>query len=94
VTYNPSTSVAEYGSLPVRIYPNPSADVVNFEFGDGLGTAQLRLFDLQGRLLRTEDVDLGQAFQLSLVGLPDGLYQYTLLQEQRQATGRLKKRTN
>ncbi len=94
VTYNPSTSVAEYGSLPVRIYPNPTADLVNFEFGNGVGVAQLRLFDLQGRLLRTEDVDLGQAYPLSLSGLPDGLYQYILLQEQRQATGRLVKRAN
>ncbi|MBK8921100.1 MAG: T9SS type A sorting domain-containing protein [Saprospirales bacterium] len=73
----------------IRVFPNPATDQVRFEFPDHTGnTVRLRLFDLQGRLVRQTSWS-GGAGRLSLEGLASGVYLYELSGEGWKTSGRL-----
>lgn len=56
-----------------RLYPNPAHERVTVALADADAQATLTLTDLQGRLLQTHIFPSG-THQLSLAGLPAGLY--------------------
>ncbi|MEO8591196.1 MAG: T9SS type A sorting domain-containing protein [Flavobacteriales bacterium] len=74
----PSTSVPEVTPTEVGVYPNPAQDLVTVDLPNASTTATVSLVDVTGRAIIE-----GRSFQqqgtyartqLSLKGLPDGLY--------------------
>ncbi len=57
----------------VRVWPNPAADFLYLEAGEGSG--QLSLYDLRGRLCAETPVQNGRA-ALAVSALPTGVYQW------------------
>ena len=77
---NTSTSPENAGDKTIYIYPNPTQDVL---IVNGIDTQVLRVFDMQGRLLKQE-----KGNQVSVGDLADGTY---LLQVGTQVTRFIKK---
>ena len=77
---NTSTSPENAGDKTIYIYPNPTQDVL---IVNGIDTPVLRVFDMQGRLLKQE-----KGNQVSVGDLADGTY---LLQVGTQVTQFIKK---
>ncbi|TAE54933.1 MAG: T9SS C-terminal target domain-containing protein [Bacteroidetes bacterium] len=61
-------------SFPVRIFPNPAADVVTIEWDQRLPEAQIQVFDIQGAKVYEQPVLQAVSSRISLSGLPAGLY--------------------
>jgi len=59
----------------VRVFPNPVGDVLNYRVADLESVQRIQLFDGHGKLLRETRVIDGQ---LSLNGLPKGVYFFVL----------------
>lgn len=92
ITFVPqATSVAEETLNPIRTYPNPAADYLHFDFGDWQGKAQLQVYDLQGRRMGSWEIAVDEPYRLQVNEWADGLYQYVLVYNERQYTGRLMK---
>jgi hypothetical protein len=60
----------------IRIYPNPTSDVVNIEFAsqDIPDDAEITLYNMQGEKLIRKLLRNESSFQLSLSGKPTGMY--------------------
>ena len=59
---------------PARIFPNPSGDKVTLEWkGDGVGSVELRLWDMWGRALSAHTAS-GARWTLDLTSYPSGIY--------------------
>lgn len=66
--------------VSIIVAPNPSSDIVRFEINsDAFKTFDLRLFDVSGKLIRTEII--GQQYQLHRKNLSAGVYFYGLYHE-------------
>jgi hypothetical protein len=63
-------------SLPVQVFPNPAADVLNLQLsGSRTMVATVRLLDLKGRELHRTELAAGTTqYALSIAQLPAGLY--------------------
>ncbi|PIB36210.1 hypothetical protein BFP72_12825 [Reichenbachiella sp. 5M10] len=61
-------------SANLQLYPNPTRDEVQVEIPNEKGTATLSLTDLNGRVWRTESIDLAHPHPLSIHGLSSGAY--------------------
>jgi hypothetical protein len=91
VTYTSTTSVSENELNPIRLYPNPAYDRVTLDFGQLVGQGKLQLFDLQGKLIREATINLGSPYEMTLEGMPTGLYQYVVQTSNNFYRGRLMK---
>lgn len=60
-------------SSDLTVYPNPTLDGVTLRSQDAGRRAEVRLFALDGRLLRTEEWT-GESLRLDLSALPTGVY--------------------
>lgn len=68
---------------PMRLYPNPTTDVVMIEMGDfATRTCQLQLVALDGKVLKMQTVSNVSNLTLSLSDLPAGLYALVVRDEQ------------
>lgn len=76
--------------VDIKVYPNPFTESATFEInGRSFDAVKLQLFDLQGRLVRSEKSS-GSRFQFDRNHLPRGLYMFTLESEgQLIATGKM-----
>ncbi len=54
------------------VYPNPAKDVLNID--SELAITTLRLFDFTGKLVQTNTYDSEKTIEISLEGLPKGVY--------------------
>ena len=61
-----ATDLDSLQPTPIMIYPNPSHDIIHV---DGIKPTDLRVFDLQGRMLLTDHGN-----QITIAGLPEGTY--------------------
>ena len=78
-------------SISVQVLPNPTRDVAAFSIaGQSLDNTQLRLFDLKGNLLRTENLS-GDKGLLQLNNLPTGIYVWELRGKGLHKSGKLVK---
>lgn len=69
-----SASNTDMDDVLFSIYPNPAVnDFVTVSFSNMIGKAQVHLLDIQGRMLRSQEVSAGKA-DFSLVGLSKGVY--------------------
>lgn len=91
ITYDAATSVSENALNPIKLYPNPAYDRVTLDFGQLSGQGRLQLFDLQGKLVRETALDLGSPYEMTLEGMPTGLYQYVVQSSSQFYRGRLMK---
>lgn len=91
ITYDAATSVAENALNPIKMYPNPAYDRVTLDFGQLSGLGKLQLFDLQGKLVREEAIELSSPYEMTLEGMPTGLYQYVVQNNNQFYRGRLMK---
>lgn len=64
-------------SISVVLYPNPSSGTVHFNSGGASGT--LSLFDLQGKLVRSDVI--GEADETVLYDLPNGMLLFRFVSE-------------
>ncbi len=77
--------------VAVQVYPNPATRYADFMIGEAeTGNTELRLYDLNGRLLRAEKWS-GARGRVDLQGLAPGVYLYRLLGRGWQTSGRLVK---
>lgn len=75
----------------VTIYPNPTSDMVSFEFLNILGKTNVEIFDAAGRLLQSHQYDLLE-YQIKTVNLNSfaaGVYFYTIKNEAVEKTGKI-----
>ena len=80
LTHDGITAVSENGIevRPYLFYPNPAQDRLHFQFSPDVKPTQVELYDLQGRLVRTQ----GDAFDsLDLGMLPAGTYTLRITME-------------
>lgn len=57
----------------IKVYPNPTADYVNFELPSSItGAAQVTIIDILGKVVRRENI--GESRVLNLSGLSNGAY--------------------
>ncbi|MBK8557895.1 MAG: VCBS repeat-containing protein [Lewinellaceae bacterium] len=85
-TISSGTSGA-WGAVDLKLFPNPTSGVVNADFSNlENGEIQFRLLDMQGSVLRQQNLSVGQSsfrHAIDLSMLPKGVYQL----EWRQAKG-------
>jgi hypothetical protein len=70
-----------------EIYPNPVAEYIVFSFSGDHQLGFFELYDLQGRLMLTEEI--GPSERLSLEGLSSGMYLYNLYMDGMLQSGKL-----
>lgn len=80
-----------------KLYPNPTSDAINLSFGlnEPLRKAVITIFDLQGKLLQSQQVNTienGQVISLDVSQLPQGLYMATITTETERMTARFSKK--
>lgn len=75
-----ATNIPEMDSQvsPVMLYPNPVNDILNLQYTPDVTPKQIELYDLRGRLVRTQSKDLES---LNLQGLPVGTYTMRVMLE-------------
>mgnify|MGYP000008082492 FL=1 len=86
LTLSGLSDIDEYPSgLSLRVFPNPARDEVNIAFtAAAAGEGRLRITDVLGRLVYEEQASVAPGanrLQLSLSGMPAGLYTVMLLHE-------------
>ena len=75
-----TTGIASHSDGILRIYPNPTNDIVNVRFTNGNGkweNTEIRVYDVYGRLLRTVETCHGaslQTMQIDLSHYATGVY--------------------
>lgn len=65
--------VAENNALAIQVYPNPAREYLNIVLPEGIAQAQIRLYDLQGRILIDDVTSFGQG-KLRTDDLASGSY--------------------
>ncbi len=88
--------IADQTDLEFVIFPNPSSDRINIQFGNGqqISDAVLRITDLNGKLIHAEGIyHLGEdkRIELELGNLPQGMYLLTIQSKQGQMSKRFSK---
>ncbi len=76
ITVENCTSISEYSSNEMVVYPNPASDVITISFGKvDASQVEITLFDLSGRLVSNEVLNLnGSSVEVSVNQLPAGVY--------------------
>lgn len=82
----PGASVADLNEFAAIAYPNPTADLLNIKLSAvrDLGKVQTSLFDMTGRLVRSDVTEAnGQSarFTLDLASVPNGTYYLDVLSD-------------
>jgi hypothetical protein len=74
-TFSPSTSVAEFKSGDVKLFPTLAKDVLNIELGKGLGAANMQILNLSGQVVKTQKLnDTEGVSTLNISDLAVGAY--------------------
>lgn len=73
------TGIYQQLNRKITIYPNPAQSIVTLEMSNPIELLSLGLYDLQGKEVR---VFRKEAKQLSMIGLPKGLYFLRITSEQ------------
>lgn len=81
--YTPGTaSVIETASIQTTLYPNPFTTEVTFVFSNELRKAELKLFDVSGKEMRS-NIFSGKQITIQREDLPSGIYFYQLILDNR-----------
>ncbi len=74
--FDPLLSTQENSHFNFTVYPNPSYDVVNFNF-DSNESLRLEIYDIQGRMMLSENNALS-GYEVSKSDLKSGIYIYKI----------------
>lgn len=76
ITVENCTSISEFSSNEMVVYPNPASDVITISFGKvDASQVEITMFDLSGRLVSNEVMNLnGSSVEVSVNQLPAGVY--------------------
>jgi hypothetical protein len=58
----------------IKTYPNPSSGYFNIEVEDGIEISDLKVFDINGKLIQTIVSDHSSKLSIDLTGKPKGVY--------------------
>ena len=68
-------SVESFNANSIKVYPNPANDIVNIDGISGrIGNANLKIYDLNGRLLTNQPLDFNQQQQIDVSQYQSGVY--------------------
>ena len=67
------TSINELEQTNIKIFPNPTQDILNLEYDETLEIEQLKIFDFQGQMIRSLQVE-NDFSQISIADFPKGVY--------------------
>lgn len=67
------TSINELEQTTIKIFPNPTQDILNLEYDKTIKIEQLKIFDFQGQLVKSLQVENGFS-QISISDFPKGVY--------------------
>ena len=88
--FMPASGTKELGdNIQVSIYPNPATEKVLFELGNQtIKSANLQLFDLSGKLIRSEKVNSNR-HEVRLNNIPAGVYLWQINLNGKKRSGKL-----
>ena len=87
------TSIAQSFDIPVQIYPNPVSNILRIQFGEAIQEPiQLQIFDLQGRLIKSQENLRDQTIEVNVADLVSGTYLVQLRQGDRMGQWQIVKR--
>lgn len=89
-----TTSVGtDFSDNAVKVYPNPADESINFELNSFEGKTQLEIFDVSGKQFITKQIEAidGKIENVSLYGLPAGVYFYKITNAENNFEGKLVK---
>jgi hypothetical protein len=83
--YLADVGLEEYSAAePLKLFPNPSTDVVNLEINDPGGELVLHIMDISGRKLKQIKLKPGQGeHQIDLSGLSGGVYMISVVKDEK-----------
>jgi len=73
----PDLGLAEDQIAAVSVFPNPAKEDFNFVFKNYVSNATIKLMDLSGELIYSEENIKGKGYKTHIDGLSSGMYYYT-----------------
>lgn len=70
-------------SFGVRVYPQPSANVLNFDFEAEIAKGNLQLSDITGRTIQNVPISNANNLVINISAMPQGIYFYQLFSNNR-----------
>ncbi|NBC57585.1 MAG: T9SS type A sorting domain-containing protein, partial [Bacteroidetes bacterium] len=68
-------AVQSFNENTLKLYPNPAEDILTIEsLGGSIGRANLKIFDMNGRLIINKPLDFNQVQNLNVSSLNSGVY--------------------
>jgi hypothetical protein len=64
----------EFSDASVKMQPNPTADILNFNFKSHAMPSEINIYDMQGKLIDTHDHFFNNSAQISTKNYSKGLY--------------------
>lgn len=87
VYYTYNTSIVSPESIELRVYPNPTSNILNFSAKTGLQFSQANVYSIDGKSVTSYDIS-GE-FQIDISSLNTGAYIFELIGENRTAVRQL-----
>ena len=84
-------STAKNELLKMAPYPNPTQDELRLTFEAPYEKAEISIYNLQGQLIRQKELVGVANYNLSLVELPEGVYQLNILTDKGKASYKINK---
>ena len=75
----------------IMVYPNPSSNIFYFRFTDNQLTGTLSIYDLQGKLVYTDQIESQNQIEFNSSSVPKGIYFYKMNTKHHIYTGKLLK---
>ena len=67
--------------MNVKVYPQPSSDILNFVLGEELKAGEVSLFDISGKKVLLQKINNAASFSISVKNLEQGFYFYSIRNE-------------
>ena len=83
-----NVSLVEIGNNTLKVYPNPTSDIVIIEFANNVGNMNLRIVDINGRVVY-ENVITEKKTLINISKLSSGVYTMTFISTETVATVKL-----
>lgn len=71
----------EQESMNVKVYPQPSSDILNFVLSEELKAGEVSLFDISGKKVLFQKINNAASFSVSVKDLEQGFYFYSIRNE-------------
>lgn len=75
---NASTGVKEITTTEFNMFPNPTSGKINISLAGPAGSLEIKLADMNGRIIKNEKMDNANSYQLNVADLAAGMYFVTV----------------